>query len=177
MYAFTILIKPVNLILTLAILIAGIVFNYEKASFNKHFFTIFFFVVIVYFPCEYFLARSYAHENSTLILNGKAKINPIYFSFKNDFLESLKRDSSTKRDSASAIDADLNELIKYDSLYTLNLLKLNKNLSLFLFYQNEHSYYVFYNPNSNIQYNHSINIFNIPKDAVNYISLSIDKQK
>ncbi len=171
MYAFTILLNPLNFLLTFGVLILAFVLYYKRSMFERHFYLVSFLMAVLYFPLEYLLAKKYASENSNLILTGQAKINPVYFNFKGPFFESLTRGNDTL-----AYQRSDTAFVKFDSMYTSNLLRLNTNLSLFLFYQNDDSYYVFYNPNKTAAYQESISIFTIPKTDISYTSLSIDKQ-
>jgi hypothetical protein len=170
MYGFLLLSDGNNLLVTLFVFLSMPVLYMLREKIKNWLYVLFFIIMFLYFPIEYKIVEYLAHTNAEQKLQGKVKLYPVYFNFKKDFLGQAKRDSL-------GFKINSEELNKYD-LESISIFRdLNRHNKLYMFYQSNENYYVFYNPNfPQRDLKKSIQVFVVPKDAANFTLLSIDKQ-
>lgn len=150
---------------------ALVLFIYYARKKLKFFYLFVFSAILLHFFISYTTVKTYATNKVYSFIDGNGKMWPVFFSFKNEFIQQMKRDSLyNKLLSKRTIP------INRDSIMAMNILDYNESLQLFPIYENSKCWFVFRRPTDESNSN-SAHILCISKEDINFVNNIIDYQK
>jgi hypothetical protein len=137
----------------------------------RYFYLFIFSALLLHFTISYFTVKQHALDRVYSFIDGKGKMWPVFFSFKNDYLQQLKRDTTYNQ-----ILRQRTIPLNRDSIMSVRLLNYNESLQLFPIYENSKCWFVFRRPGEESSAS-SAEIFCVSKSDINFVNSIIDYQK